>query len=112
MMGRLTSARSHLRRPVARLTDAFPHERRSGHAQRPSRDSLELHGIVAGEDLDLGAVARAERSQTLLVPEARAPVLLHHPLVETQPRRAARLGVQLRLPEEGVGRLEEPAVLA
>src|SRR5688572_32477699 len=70
---------------------------------------LELTRIVRAEKLD--AAAQLRFAQALLVREARAAVFLHHPLVETQPGRAARFpGIHLLVIEIRVGRVEEPAV--
>src|SRR5947209_5945086 len=54
------------------------------------REAIELDGVVRAEELDGVTALSLELAQATLVPQARAPVLLHHPLIHAQAGRAAR----------------------
>ena len=73
---------------------------------------LELAWIVRADDVDLASVIATQLAQPLLIAEACRPVLLHQPLIEPQPRRAARvLGIELVVIEVRVTGEEEPAIV-
>src|SRR5699024_7990563 len=62
----------------------------SGDFGRSPRETLELEDIVAAEDLHLVRMRLPQFTKALLIPEPRMTVLLHHPLIKAQARRAPR----------------------
>ena len=88
------------------LSRAMRRESVDGHAHRVMCERFELVRIVRAYDLHRVCRLSLELSQSSLVCNARLAVLLHHPLIEAQARRAVRpFDVHFRVIEVGVARL-------
>ena len=95
-------------RMLARAT-LRSHRRLRGKLSLSLRQSFELSDVVTAKHGNR-AVAQCKLAKSRLILQARSAVLLKHPLVETQSRRAMRFSVHFSVVEIGVGGIEEPAV--
>src|SRR5690606_23895720 len=83
-----------------------------GELGRATRETLELADVVRAEDFDLVTMGASELTQARLVAQPRGAVLLHHPLVDAQTRRAPRvLRVHLAMEEVRIAGAEQPSAL-